>query len=346
MKVEYKKLKEYEDKHGIIYYIIIGIIIGTASVLPAFSGGGMAVAFNIYDKLIFTINECLRLLKYIILPSDDFINKYIKKEKNIRYNLFQRIKIVIVSGLKNYGNFVISIFIGILLSIVLLAKFLNYALDIKPLLTTAIFLGLLIGTVPKMFYEAKSSKDLNIKENNKRKNKIINISIFSLILIVVSFITIKGGSIVNNGNANNNESINGFFDLIITGGLIALFSIIPGVSWALILMLIGNYKGFLEIINKGEMLKLGIIFVGIIVTAIPLVKLMEKLLKKYKQKTFYGILGFVIASIIKITVDTLILSKVKLKYALLLIIVIAISAVISYYLINLIQKNETKDKKI
>ena len=37
---------------GIIRFILIGIVIGMANVIPGVSGGTLAVVFNIYDKFV------------------------------------------------------------------------------------------------------------------------------------------------------------------------------------------------------------------------------------------------------------------------------------------------------
>lgn len=342
MKTKIKKLDNETDLYGILYYIITGMIIGTASILPAFSGGGMAVALNIYDKLIFTTNECLRIIKYIFAPKDNFLDKYIEnKEKNRKYNFFERLILAVVAGFKNYGKFVLSITAGVVISMVLLAKLLKNALEAKPLIVTSIFLGLLLGTVPKMIKEAKTSVDKKIKKDGKKKKKIYNICICCLMTIVVTIITLRGDSIVSSGTSYEFAKTDVLMMLII-GALIALFSIIPGVSWALILMIIGKYEAVLKVIDNFEIEKLVIIFIGIVLAAIPLVKLMEKLLENYKQKTFYGILGLVVASIIKIVVDTFILTKIQGKELIILILLTLFSAIISYIFINFFEKIESK----
>lgn len=346
MKAKIKKLDNETDLYGVLYYIITGMIIGTASILPAFSGGGMAVALNIYDKLIFTANECLRIIKYIFLPQDNFLDKYIEnKEKNKKYNFFERLILAVVAGFKNYGKFVLSITAGVIISMIILAKFLKHALEVKPLFVTAIFLGLLLGTVPKMIKEAKTSVDKKIKKNNNNKSKIYNICIFFLTTIVVSITTLRGESLISTGISYEFANTD-IIMMLIVGALIALFSIIPGVSWALVLMLIGKYEAVLKVIDNFDALKLVIIFIGIILAAIPLVKLMERLLENYKQKTFYGVLGFVMASIIKIVADIFILTKIQGKELIILIILTLFSAIISYVFINFFEKIENKKTKV
>ena len=86
--------------------------------------------------------------------------------------------------------------------------------------------------------------------------------------------------------------------------------IIPGISGSFMLMLMGYYKPIIDTIsnltkfnNLWDNLKVLIPFgVGIIVGIVLVAKLIEYLLKKYEIKTYFGVIGFVLASIIAIII--------------------------------------------
>lgn len=349
-----------KNKSEIIYNLIAGIIIGAGSIMPAFSGGSVAVAMNIYEKLIYVANEILRLLKYIFVPNEEYIKKYIDKETK-KINFFQRIWLVIKIGIENFGTFLIPLVLGAIISILLLAKVLNYAMEKNPLLLTSIFLGLMIGTIPGMFKEAISSEDKklnyikkeekeNIKGNIKKifnKNNIINMIIFSVITIIVTYF-----SLLENGFGKTEQIytfINSSKDLItllFMGAMIAFSLIVPGVSGTLLLMMIGRYKALLTIINEFDIIKLAFCGVGVVLGAIPLIYLMEKFLKNYKQKTYFGVLGFVIGSIIKIVVDVFSMEQIKnIAYGNIKVVaVIIVSALVGYFLIKIAEKIKEKNE--
>ena len=98
-----------------------------------------------------------------------------------------------------------------------------------------------------------------------------------------------------------------FTILFIVGIIAAATMVIPGVSGSLVLMILGYYYPVINTINalfKEDFISnafvLGIFGLGIIIGIVAISKLLEILFKKYKVKTYFGVLGFVFASIIAI----------------------------------------------
>ena len=96
-----------------------GIIIGIANILPGFSGGVMAVAFSVYDKLIHSINN------------------------------FLKTPIQVIKDIWALGA---GIALGVLLSIVGI----SILLDKFPIPTIFFFTGLIVGSIPNIYYKTKS----------------------------------------------------------------------------------------------------------------------------------------------------------------------------------------------
>ena len=86
--------------------------------------------------------------------------------------------------------------------------------------------------------------------------------------------------------------------------------IIPGISGSFMLMLLGYYKPIIDTVsnltkfnNLWDNLKILIPFgFGLVFGIVLVAKLIEYLLKKYEVKTYFGVIGFVLASIIAIIV--------------------------------------------
>ena len=84
--------------------------------------------------------------------------------------------------------------------------------------------------------------------------------------------------------------------------------VIPGISGSFVLMMLGYYEPIVNTIKNltdfsmlGHNLLILIPFgLGIIIGIILVAKLLEYLLHKYPVKTYYGVIGFVIASLIAI----------------------------------------------
>lgn len=185
--------------------------------------------------------------------------------------------------------------IGMGLSILILSKIISICLEKYQFATTFFFIGLILGGIPLLWKKAK------VKRNN-----FINWFIFLLtFLLVTLFAFLNGGeNIVNLDNLK-------FFDYIIlflVGIISAATMVIPGISGSFVLMLLGYYKPIIDTIKTltdfsvlGHNLLILVPFgFGIIFGIIGVAKLIEFLLKKYTIQTYYGVLGFVLASMVAI----------------------------------------------
>ena len=84
--------------------------------------------------------------------------------------------------------------------------------------------------------------------------------------------------------------------------------VIPGISGSFVLMMLGYYEPIVNTIKDltkfdllGHNLMILIPFgLGIIVGIVLVAKLIEYLLNKYPVKTYYGVFGFVLASLVAI----------------------------------------------
>ena len=127
--------------------------------------------------------------------------------------------------------------------------------------------------------------------------------------------------------------------LFLVGMVAAGTMIIPGVSGSFVLMLLGFYKPIINTISN--LTKLDNIVpncllllpfgIGVLVGIVAVAKLIEYLLKKYKVKTYYGILGFVFASIITL-VKPLFASSVSFLQVVIGVILFFIGGFIAYKL--------------
>ena len=197
-------------------------------------------------------------------------------------------------NLKENLKFLIPIGIGMVLSILLLSKVISFTLDKYTLATILFFIGLILGGVPL----------LNKKINGKYKN-ISNILIFLLTFsFVITLSLLKGEGYVSFESLN----VIGYINIFLVGIVSAATMIIPGVSGSFVLMLLGYYKPIIDTISaltKFDNIINNIIIlipfaVGVIVGLAVISKLLEYLFKKYEVKTYFGVMGFVLASIITI----------------------------------------------
>ena len=145
---------------------------------------------------------------------------------------FSVIKGIKENGIKNTwaainGNFLVALVLGIAISVVTFSKIIIHLLDTQPILVWSFFFGLVIASILFIWKEITSWSWK---------------SILSLLIgIVISYyITI----------AKPTESPDSYWYLFISGFLAIIAMILPGVSGAFILLLMGSYQTVIGTINQ------------------------------------------------------------------------------------------------
>lgn len=201
-------------------------------------------------------------------------------------------------NLKENLKFLIPIGVGAVLALLVLSNMIGYSLEHYPVPTTLLFTGLILGGLPILFKKVKG-----------QPKKITNIFFFLLtfgIILVFTFLQ-EGSHVVDFTKLD----FLGYVILFIIGVIAAATMVIPGISGSFVLMMLGYYEPIINTIR--DLSKLHNILdnclvlipfgIGILVGIVGIARLIEYLLKKYETATYYGILGFVTASIISILVQ-------------------------------------------
>ena len=280
-----------------IILVLKGFFMGIANVIPGVSGGTIAIILGIYEDFIGAIS-----------------------------NIFKDLK-------KNF-LFLLPIAIGMGLAIVTTSKVVGYSYDHFPLPTILFFVGLVFGGIPMLLKNVKGKK-----ESKHVSNYIIATLTFALVIFMATYKLIFS---MNGEVSFESMDMLGYVLLFVVGIIAAATMVVPGVSGSLVLMILGYYYPIINTINgvlKDDILHnvmvLGIFGVGIVVGILSISKLLEYLFKKYKIKTYFGVLGFVFASIIAIPLAACIelecisIDPVQIIAAILLL---AIGTIISYKL--------------
>lgn len=279
-----------------IMLVIKGFIMGIANVIPGVSGGTLALTLGIYEDFINAISHFF----------SDF-------KKNVK--------------------FLIPVVIGMGLSIVTMSNVISYALDKGPIPTTLFFMGLVVGGVPMLVNKVKDTK-----ETKKVSSYIIALLTFGLVMALTFSKELFGNGL---GLADlNNISIGGYGMLFLVGVIAAATMVIPGVSGSLVLMLLGYYKPVVDTIkelthfnNIGHNFIICLVFgLGVVIGIVLIAKLIEWLFKKYEAKTYFGVIGFIIASIIAIPVS--VMHEVTIEFDLIQAVIGLVFIVIGYLLGN------------
>ncbi len=239
-------------------YLVIGLkgmAMGAADVVPGVSGGTIAFISGIYEELLGSISNInLKLFKTL-------------KEQGIK-----------AAWKQLNGNFLASLFIGIFVSIVSLAKAIKWMLENQPVLLWSFFFGLVLASI---IYIAKQIK----------KWSIISIVILILGTFLAYYITTLNPLVSENSSS---------LFLFIAGAIAICAMILPGISGAFILVLLGAYKPILAAVNDRDLKTIAAVGLGAIVGLLSFSKVLKWLFANYKNATLAGLTGFIIGSLNKI----------------------------------------------
>lgn len=198
-------------------------------------------------------------------------------------------------SLKKDLKFIIYLFLGVVVSCIVSCIALKYTLDMFPIATLLFFIGLIIGGLPVIF--KKTKKEFKVS------NIVLSICGIAF-LILISFIS-------GNGNANLSFTVASLFRLFVVGFIGAGSMMVPGVSGSVMLIILGYYEPMLNVItelvhlvNIGPNIIFAIVFsIGMLIGVIFMSKLMGFFLKNYEVKSYFLIIGFVLASIINVIIS-------------------------------------------
>jgi putative membrane protein len=235
------------------YFILVikGFGMGAANIIPGVSGGTVALITGIFEELIDSIKSFdIKALKLL------FTGKFREFSQHVNF------------------NFLVSVFLGVGISIFSLAKLLEFLFNNYPVYIWAYFFGLILASV---YFVGKSIEKWNAS-------------------VVVTFIvgTAAALSISFLNPANENDS---FFYLIICGVVAICSMILPGLSGSFVLILLGNYRLLINAIGNIRFDVLLPIIIGAGVGLVAFSHLLSWVYKKYRNETISTLTGFILGSL-------------------------------------------------
>ena len=227
---------------------------GGADVVPGVSGGTIAFITGIYEELINSIRainpKSIRLLVH----------------GNFR-EFWQVIN----------GNFLMTLFAGILLSIKSLASLMTYLIDHYPIQLWAFFWGLIV-----------ISSIVVLRQIHQWSVGVVISGLIGIGLAIL--ITSLSPSHTSDG-----------LPMIFLSGILGISAmILPGISGAFILLILGKYKLIVEAVNEVDLLVLVTFLAGCAIGLITFVRVIAWLLKKYHNQAVALLAGFMMGSLNKI----------------------------------------------
>lgn len=251
-----KRIKDY------IMVAVKGACMGAADVIPGVSGGTIAFITGIYDDLIGSLNSINKTALQLF-----FSGRFKDFWKHIN------------------GNFLVSLFCGILVSVLALAGLMQYLLVSHPIQTWAFFFGLIVAS-SIFILRGVVGWDL----------KMALFLIFGVILGIVVC------------TLSPTTTPNALWFIFLSGAIAICAMILPGISGSFILLILGKYQYIMSCISNltsgeaiGESLLILCIFaVGAVVGILAFSRFLHWLLAKYNKETLIVLAGFIIGSLVKV----------------------------------------------
>lgn len=225
---------------------------GAANVIPGVSGGTVAFITGIYERLINALKSFdLNTLKLF------FSGKW--------SDFFRATDL----------NFLSILFLGVAVSILSLAKGMEYAFENYEVLTLAFFFGLIVASI---FAVAKQVDQINVKT-------ILCFIAGTAIAISIAFLP----------PAQAND---GFLYVFLCGVVAICSMILPGLSGSYIMLLMGNYALLLKAVYTFNFSIFVPLILGCIVGLVVFSRLLSYLFTNFKDQTTAILAGFVAGSLL------------------------------------------------
>ncbi|MBQ3123282.1 MAG: DUF368 domain-containing protein [Firmicutes bacterium] len=265
-----------------------GIIVGFGGISPGLSGSVLLIIFGLYQKTLHAIGTLFTNFK-----------------KNVKF-LFP-----IVSGM--------------LIGVLAFSKVLDFLLNNYEMPTRFCFLGLILGTIPIFYKEAK-------KEG------------FSLKYYFVIAAAAAVGAWMFTVNTENFEQIvnPSVPQSVFLGVAVVATAIVPGLDPAVVLSSLGYYEIYISSLADFDVSVLAPMVIGVACGGIVISYLMSKLFSRYYTATFSIVFGLFLSMIPNILNETCVLAlNVQSAVAIALMI---IGFAVSFYLGVIEDKGSIKKK--
>ncbi|HSI66242.1 MAG TPA: DUF368 domain-containing protein [Planococcus sp. (in: firmicutes)] len=226
-----------------------GILMGISDLIPGVSGGTIAFILGIYDRLLESIS-----------------------------GFFSR-------DWKKYLGFLVPLGIGIVITLLLFSRVIEYLLEQHYEATQFFFMGLIIGVIPYIMKQAE------VKKNFTARHLIILV-VIGAALAVTAFIPTE-----EDLAPITSLTLPIFFLLFFSGWLASMAMLLPGISGSFILLLLGVYStaiNALSTLNIPVALAIG---AGVIVGFIVSSKAIQYLLEHFTYVTYAAIIGLILGSL-------------------------------------------------
>ena len=292
--------------------VIKGIVIGIAMMVPGVSGGTMAIVLGIYDRLVHSVATIFRDFKNNLLF---LVQVGIGGAAGVL--IFSRL---MEGAMTSYPYIMRYLIMGVIIGglPLLFKKAAESRSGVRGEKACAREDGYYIKEGKTGRRESKAAaRESTVRPQNSRDavtagkaNALKHIPaaqqawsraadyIFLVLgAAIVMLMSLEPESLI--GMATDGSLVSYIF-LVISGFIIAVGVVLPGISWSFMLLVLGMYEITLNAINTFNIPFLIPLGIGIALGTFGTAKAIERFLQKYPRKTYMLIIGFVAGSLAEV----------------------------------------------
>lgn len=174
-------------------------------------------------------------------------------------------------------KFLLALVLGIGLAILTLASALHWALENRPVFIWAFFFGLIVASIVVV---------------RRRVSQWTAVNLFAGLAAAVGAYLLVG--------ASPSETPHTPLLLVLSGAVAICAMILPGISGAFILVLLGKYRYVLEAVKNFDILTVALVGIGAVFGLLAFVRLLRWMLRKNHDLVVAILTGFMLGSIRKV----------------------------------------------
>ena len=239
-----------------------GACMGAADVIPGVSGGTIAFIMGIYDEFVGSIASI----------NSEAVRKLFKGEFRAFWKHIN-------------GNFLLSLVIGIGVSVITLAGLMQILLNDYPIQTWAFFFGLIVAS---SIFILRGISGWKVRE-----------ALFLVVGVILGIVVCT---------LSPTQTPDGLWFIFLSGAIAVCAMVLPGISGSFILLILGKYQfimstisDFVSGVDMGRNLIILIVFIlGAVTGILSFSKFLHWLLARWHKETLIVLAGFIIGSLVKV----------------------------------------------
>lgn len=234
--------------------LLTGLVMGIAEVIPGVSGGTIAFIAGIYERLIFSFHK-------------------------LNPQLFKQLRKVGMAATWKAADmtFLVVLFAGMGIGILLFARAVSYLLFQHPVLIWSFFFGLVIASSLIVFRQVQQVTGAVV--SSAVAGILVGVVITQLVPLELEPTPVA----------------------LFVGGAIAVCAwILPGMSGSFILLVLGLYAYVLEAVKTFNLVSLTSLGLGCLLGLMAFSQVLARLFRLYRNQTLSALTGFMLGSLAKL----------------------------------------------